>query len=286
MNNSVGGLISSSVERISGSDSGSDTARLDAELMLAHVLGRSRTWLFIWPEYELDAEQGSRFEELLQQRIVGKPIAHILGRREFWGLDLQCDEHTLIPRPETELLVETALSLDLPADARILDLGTGTGAIALALQSERPKWQVTAVDLIPGAIGLAQRNAESLGISRINWFQGSWFDALPIKTTFDLIVSNPPYVESSSPYLEQGDLRFEPRSALVSGTEGMDDIQQIISAAKPYLVDSGYLLIEHGSTQGALVEQNFAQEAYRSIVGFKDLAGLDRATIAAFSNTH
>lgn len=276
MNNCVSGLISSAAERISGSDS----ARLDAELILAHVLGRSRTWLFTWPEYELDSEQGYQFEKLLQQRIVGKPIAHILGRREFWGLDFECNEHTLIPRPETEVLVETALSLDLPADARVLDLGTGTGAIALALQSERPRWQVTAVDLIPGAIELAQRNAESLDISSINWFQGSWFDALPIKTTFDLIVSNPPYVEGSSPYLEQGDLRFEPRSALVSGAEGMDDIQHIISAAKPYLVDSGCLLIEHGSIQGSLVEQKFAQEAYRSIVGFKDLAGLDRCTIA------
>ena len=282
MNNSVSGLISSSVERIS--DSGSDSARLDAELLLAHVLDRNRTWLFTWPEFKPSTEQSQEFEELLLQRIAGKPIAYILGRREFWGLDFQCNEHTLIPRPETELLVETALSLGLSADASVLDLGTGTGANALALASERPGWNIVAVDAFSDAIKLAKGNASGLGITSVEWQLGSWFEPLSKNQTFDLIISNPPYVEESSPWLSKGDVRFEPRSALVAGQDGMEDIRRIIEGAPFHLKADGTLLLEHGYEQGELVRSAFSAVSSSSSFSpartLQDLAGLDRATLA------
>lgn len=257
----------------------SDTARLDAELLLAEALGRDRTWLFTWPEYEIDGEQFEAFNRLLAQRIEGRPIAHILGRREFWGLDLECNEHSLIPRPETELLVEIALDLDLPTEARVLDLGTGTGAVALALASERPDWKITAVDFLPEALDLAKRNASKLDISSINWMQGVWFEPVADGERFDLIVSNPPYVEEDSPWLNQGDLRFEPRSALTAGEDGMRDLQVIIDEALGYLRGSGFLLLEHGNTQAQRVQNLLVSKGYQSVSSFQDLAKLDRVTL-------
>jgi|SaaInlV_100m_DNA_5_1039725.scaffolds.fasta_scaffold00907_6 release factor glutamine methyltransferase len=276
MKPSVGNLISSAVARLPNSDS----ARLDAELLLAKALGKNRTWLFTWPEYQPSAEQITEFESLLAERNEGKPIAYILRRREFWSLELECSEDTLIPRPETELLVEIALSLQLPGDAKILDLGTGTGAIALALKSERPEWQITAVDLMPGAIELAKRNAINLDISGIQWQQGNWFEPLPESATFDLIVSNPPYVEEGSPYLKLGDVRYEPQSALIAGKDGMGDIRAIAAQAQPYLSANGYVLFEHGHEQSDLVRKVFLQNGYQFSEGFKDLNSLHRATVA------
>ncbi len=258
----------------------SDTPRLDAELILSEVLNKERVWLFTWPEHQLEIGQIAKFESLLAQRAEGKPVAHILGRREFWGLELDCNAHTLIPRPETELLVEMALSLNLPSSAAVLDLGTGTGAIALALKSERPHWQISAVDFVPEAIALARANADKLDISPIKWYLGSWFEPLPENSRFDLVVSNPPYVESDSPWLQKGDVRFEPLSALISGLDGMADIELIAQKAVGHLNPEGWLLVEHGYQQGDRVRHCLQRNGYRQIDLLRDLAGLDRATLA------
>lgn len=275
MNNNIGGLISASTKLLTGSDS----ARLDVELMLAHILDRNRTWLFTWPEYELTSRERCQFEDLLQQRIAGKPIAHILGKREFWGLDIQCDKHTLIPRPETELIVETALSLNLPKQAKVLDLGTGTGAIALALASEKPHWEIIGIDKIPEAVYLAQSNAGSLNISNVDWYLGSWFEPLSKHQVFDLIVSNPPYVEENSPWLLRGDVRFEPHSALTSGSDGLKDIRQIVDQSAQHLQPEGVLIVEHGFDQAKAVSKIFSSAGFRSTDLIKDYAGLDRITL-------
>lgn len=272
-------LVAQSTRQLT--ESGSDSARLDVELILAHILDRDRSWLFTWPEYELSNDQFDHFQKLFSQRLNGKPIAYILGYREFWGLELQCNEHSLIPRPETELLVEIALDLPLPENAKVLDLGTGSGAIALALASEKPEWDIVAIERIPEALQLAQRNASRLKINRIEWLQGSWFEPLEKRSGFDLIVSNPPYVEENSAWLGQGDVRFEPRSALTAGNDGMEDIRTIISGAKNHLTSKGYLLLEHGFEQAALVSSELEKSGFEQIQLIQDLAGLDRATLAS-----
>ncbi len=274
--NSLSDIIISASQKLTDSDS----ARLDAELIWAHVLGRDRTWLFTWPEYQPSSEEISEFQKLIARRIEGEPIAYILSRREFWGLSLECNASTLIPRPETELLVERALSLDLPDCAKILDLGTGTGAIALALALERPSWDITAVELSESAFELAQSNARNLNILSVDWLQGSWFEPIGNDTLFDLIITNPPYVEEHSPCLKEGDVRFEPRTALTAGRDGMQDIKLIAEFAIDYLVDGGYLLIEHGFNQKNSVSSELEKHRYLSVNGLKDLSGLDRAVLA------
>ena len=257
----------------------SDSSRLDVELLLAHVLDCNRTWLFTWPEYELTDEQIKAFDELLNRRMIGEPIAYILKKREFWGLTFECNESTLIPRPDTELLIDTALSLDLPEKARVLDLGTGTGAIALALASEKPNWRISAVDISSNAIALAKRNAQSLKLESIDWYCGSWFEPIPDNSLFDLIISNPPYVEANSPWLHQGDVRFEPKTALTAGVDGMDDFQIIAREASIYLVKNGFLLLEHGFEQAELLTNLLHKQRFQSVQSLSDLAGLDRAVL-------
>jgi release factor glutamine methyltransferase len=257
----------------------SDSAKLDAEVLLLHVLDKPRSYLFTWPEAELNTQQIDTFKALVAKRELGHPVSHLVGIREFWSLELEVNNSTLIPRPDTETLVEKALSLDLPTDAKMLDLGTGTGAIALSLASEQPNWQVTAVDFSEQAVALAKRNQQKLALNNVTVLHSNWFSAVP-NQQFDLIVSNPPYIDEQDEHLSQGDVRFEPMSALVAPDNGMADIKVIIEQARQYLAPNGYLLIEHGYQQALLLQEFFAQMAYSNILTIKDMAGCDRVTMA------
>ncbi|MDO6682234.1 peptide chain release factor N(5)-glutamine methyltransferase [Oceanobacter sp. 5_MG-2023] len=251
------------------------SARLDAELLVGHVLQKPRTWLYTWGDKTLAAAARAQLEPLLVRRCEGEPIAHILGQRAFWSLDLEVNASTLIPRPDTETLVEWALELPLLATARVLDLGTGTGAIALALASEQPSWQVSGVDVCLPAVELAQRNARRNQI-KATFLHSHWFDAL--RGQFDLIVSNPPYIDSDDPHLVQGDVAFEPRSALVAEQQGMADLKYIISQAPAFLNADGWLLLEHGYQQAEAVAACLAQQGFVDIDTRHDLGGQPRIT--------
>ncbi len=254
----------------------SDSPRLDAELLLCRVLESERSYLFTWPECEPDESQQRAFESLLGRREQGEPVAHILGRREFWSLDLAVTPDTLIPRPETELLVEAALArIPLNAEWEIADLGTGSGAIALAIASERPGCRVVAVERSAGALVVAQKNASRLGISNVEFLAGDWFEPLAGRQ-FQMIVSNPPYIPADDPHLQQGDVRFEPATALVSGDDGLNDIRHLITNAKNFLVSPGWLLLEHGHDQGRAVITLFQAAGYQDIENLRDLLGNDR----------
>ncbi len=253
----------------------SDTPRLDAEVLLAHCLQKSRTYLRTWPERELSAEQYTAFTALVERRAQGEPVAHITGSREFWSLPLTVNDTTLIPRPDTEILIEQALALPLPPEARVLDLGTGTGAIALALKSERPGWTIDATDQSAAAVALAQANAAQLQLPVRVW-QSAWFAAVPSTDRYHLIVSNPPYIAADDIHLQQGDVRFEPRSALVADAAGLADLQHLIETAPDYLHDGGYLLLEHGWQQGESVRSLLCQNGYQQVHTWRDYGNLDR----------
>jgi|SRR5690554_730662 len=259
----------------------SETAKLDAQLLLCHVLNVDRTYLYTWPETVLSEHQVSHYEALLQQRAAGKPIAHLLGYRDFWSFRLKVNDSTLIPRPETELVVEQCLEFSLPTEAVVLELGTGTGAIALALATEQPQWQFDAVDLQPQAIQLATENRDALGLAQVNIFQSDWFSAVR-ERRYDLIVSNPPYIDPADPHLTQGDVRFEPRSALVAENQGLADIQRITNEAKEHLKPSGWLVFEHGFTQAEQVRACFLENGFEAITTRQDYAKLDRITYAQY----
>jgi release factor glutamine methyltransferase len=257
----------------------SDSARLDVELLLACVLGCDRTYLYTWPERSLSAQEGSAFNELLKRRQAGEPVAYLLGKQGFWSLELEVNDSTLIPRPDTETLVEQALALDLPSRARVLDLGTGTGAIALALACERPQWRVTGVDKNPDAVALAVTNAKGNGLEWVEFIQGSWFAPLPEASQFDLIVSNPPYIAANDPHLTQGDVRFEPHTALVAAAEGLADIEHIATAARSYLAAGGWLMFEHGFEQAQASQQLLRRLGYQAVTSYDDLGGNPRVTV-------
>ena len=254
-----------------------DTANLDAELLLAHVLHKSRAWLYTWPEHKLNAQQRELFNQLVQRRAQGEPVAHLIGQQAFWSITLQVTADTLIPRPETELLVEKALE-QIPQDAtwRIADLGTGSGAIALALAKERPACQVFASDSSMAALKVAQENARLNQIENVAFQHGDWLAALADDARFDMIVSNPPYIKNDDPHLQQGDVRYEPPGALQAGAEGLDDLQRIITDALPHLKPGGWLLLEHGYDQEKAVLRLLQQAGYEQIEDYPDLAGQPR----------
>lgn len=261
----------------------SDTAQLDAQLLLAHVLEVSTSYFYTWPDKTVESANIERFDVLLVRRERGEPIAYLLGHQAFWSVDLEVAPCTLIPRADTERLVEVALSvLDINRANRILDLGTGTGAIALALAAELPNANVVGVDLIEDAVALAKRNASRNRISNVRFVQSSWFDALDTSESFDLIVSNPPYIDSNDEHLSQGDVRFEPKSALVAEKQGMADIEHIIQQAPDYMAPNAYLVFEHGYDQALAVQQRLREAGFVSIESFQDLGGNDRVTIGQY----
>lgn len=260
----------------------SPSARLDAEWLLAAALGKPTSYLRTWPEREVTAECEARFVADLARRRQGEPIAYILGRQGFWSLDLEVAPHTLIPRPDTELLVETALQLMPTTPINVLDLGTGSGAIALALAHDRPAWSVTGVDRIVEAVALANRNAARLRLANVRFVESQWFSALAGQR-YALMVSNPPYIRARDPHLAQGDLRFEPGSALVAGEDGLDDIRQIISHAPEHLEQGAWLLLEHGYDQAREVHLLLKSRGFVDVQSRTDLGGHERISLGRWS---
>ena len=268
---SIRGLIKDATEVL-----GSDTARLDAEVLLASLLKKDRSYLLAWPEKILPQKTREQFHQLVKRRASGEPVAYLTGQREFWSLPLAVSTDTLIPRPETETLVTLALE-KIPPDGclHIADLGTGSGAIALAIAHERPRCRVVATDASAKSLEIAADNARNLGIENIHFIHGNWCDPLP-QEPFDLILSNPPYIEDQDPHLEHGDVRFEPRTALAAGPDGMDDLDHIVACARQHLRKEGWLMLEHGYQQADRVKMRLSEHGYREISSHSDEAGLDR----------
>ncbi|MBB09943.1 MULTISPECIES: peptide chain release factor N(5)-glutamine methyltransferase [unclassified Alcanivorax] len=249
---------------------------LDAQVLLCHVLARPRSYLFTWPERELEAHQQQSFLALLARREQGEPVAHLTGEREFFGRNFSVTPDTLIPRPDTETLVELALKLGPAGPARVVDLGTGTGAIGVTLALERPQWQVTLTDLSAAALSVAGGNARQLG-AQVTLQQGSWLE--DCRGPFDVIVSNPPYIDPADHHLDEGDVRFEPRSALVADQRGLADLATIITQSAARLVAGGWLLLEHGYQQGAQVRALMEAGRFDGVRTERDLGGNERVTV-------
>lgn len=252
-------------------------ARRDAEVLLGHCLHKSRAWLFGWPEAGVDAAAEHRYRELLAARARGEPVAYLVGEREFWSLPLAVGPATLIPRPDTEILVEWALQCPLPTESTVLDLGTGAGAIALALAAERETWSVTGVDNSAAALDVARGNAERLGLGRVQFLLSDWFGSVRGRR-YHLLVANPPYIAPEDPHLRRGDVRFEPTGALVAADGGLADLAQITSGARAHLHPQGWLLLEHGYQQGAAVRGMLHDAGFEQVQTRADLAGRERVT--------
>ncbi|OOZ40666.1 peptide chain release factor N(5)-glutamine methyltransferase [Solemya elarraichensis gill symbiont] len=260
-----------------------ETPALEARLLLAHLLDRPESWLIAWPEHQPTADQHARFEQLLEQRLLGNPIAHLLSQRDFWSLELKVTPDVLIPRPDTETVIETLLNMfDDQLRLRVLDLGTGTGAIALALASERKQWEIHASDISAKALEVARENAARHQLD-IHFHLGSWFETIPADMRFDLLVSNPPYICENDPHLAQGDVRFEPQLALTSGPDGLDAIRQLVREAPAHLVAGGMLMLEHGYDQAEEVTQLLDSAGYYQIETCLDHGGNQRVTFGTLA---
>lgn len=261
----------------SGSDLPTESARRDTEILLCHCLGKPRAWLYTWPEKTVSLDCEQRFKHLLAQRRAGLPIAYLVGEREFWLLSLAVNNSTLIPRPETETLVAWVLELALPEEAKVLDLGTGSGAIAFAVAVERPLWQVTAIDSSADALQVARANAVSNGLQRVSLLQSDWYQSVSGEC-FDALLANPPYIDCDDPHLTRDDVRFEPRSALVSAKNGLADLQHLIAGAPAHLRDGGWLLLEHGFEQAEAVRVMLSDAGFNGVDTRRDVAGQERIT--------
>lgn len=272
-------LASSETALIEANQLSLKEAKFESQLLLQSVLKVNRAWLIAHENDALQANNYADFQALLTRRLAGEPIAYILGSREFYGLNLIVTPDTLIPRPDTETLVEAALDkIAIDAPSAILDLGTGTGAIALAIAENRPQTNIIAVDASKAALEIAERNAQSLSIDNVQFMLSHWFDALDGEK-FDVIVSNPPYIQVDDNHLTQGDLRYEPLSALASGKDGLDDIRQIITDCLIYLKPQGWLMLEHGYNQAESVTDLMAEIGLVNIETLKDLGGNHRVTL-------
>ncbi|KAF0206096.1 MAG: release factor glutamine [Gallionellaceae bacterium] len=258
-----------------GLESGS--ARIETQCLLQQVLGVARAYLFAHPERILSEAEEETYQALLLRRLSGEPLAYILGTREFFGLNFNVTPATLIPRPDTELLVELALGRILRPQARVLDMGTGSGAIALAIAHQRPDAEVWACDASAAALAVARDNAQRLGIPNAHFIESDWFSALRGQR-FDLIVSNPPYIAADDGHLSQGDVRFEPLAALASGADGLDDIRDIVGQAGAHLEMQGWLLLEHGYDQAARVRELLQASGFANEFSARDLSGIERCS--------
>ncbi|OAI06104.1 protein-(glutamine-N5) methyltransferase, release factor-specific [Methylomonas methanica] len=256
----------------------SETAMLDAEVLLCHCLEKNRSFLRAWPEHQPNAPQIAQFQLLVEQRSQGTPVAYLTGQREFWSRNFKVSPNVLIPRPDTELLIELSLSL-LPTDqpCKIIDLGTGSGIIAVTLAAERPLTQVFASDLSSAALEVARYNAQQLNTGNISFLQSNWFDNIE-ETGFDLVLSNPPYIADKDPHIKIGDVRFEPDSALISAENGLQDIRQLAEQARTHLKDHGQFLVEHGYNQQTEVQAIFKELGFRQVNTYADLSGNPRVT--------
>ncbi|PSJ45500.1 peptide chain release factor N(5)-glutamine methyltransferase [Zobellella taiwanensis] len=256
---------------------GGESPALDTDVLLCHVLGKPRSFLLAWPEYPVAPGEQAELAALVARRRQGEPVAHLTGRREFWSLELEVTPDTLIPRPDTELMIDAALARLPAGPAALADLGTGTGAIALALKSERPEYTVLAVEFNPAAAALARRNSERLGLA-IEVREGSWFAPLA-GLRFHMILSNPPYIDAADPHLRQGDVRFEPTSALVAEEEGLADLRHLVEQAPVYLEAGGWLLLEHGWQQGKSVRALLSGQGFARIETLRDYGGQERISL-------
>ena len=271
---SIGALLAQAAARL-----GAESARLEAEVLLAACLDKPRSYLHAWPERQIEPRQRDRFAALISRRAAGEPVAYLLERREFWSLPLTVTPDTLIPRPETETLVALALE-KMPVDGllRIADLGTGCGAIALSIARERPRSEVIATDISRPALTVARINAGRLGLGNVRFVCGSWCQGFA-DDAFDFILSNPPYVTETDPHLREGDVRYEPRTALAAGPDGMDDLREIVTCAHERLRRDGWLMVEHGYDQGEKVMRLMQAQSYRQVSDHADAAGISRVTM-------